>query len=224
MPVARRVAVRGVVQGVGFRPHIYRLAQEHDVMGWVRNTSWGVEIVVEGQAKALERFVRAIREEAPPLARIASLDSEPVAPQGLEAFTIVHSAPQAGAYQLVSPDVATCEACRREVLAPTDRRYRYPFTNCTHCGPRFTIIDDLPYDRQPPCARSPCARNALPVRGPLDRRFRPAQRLPRLRPQRRAAGRRGVAWRGARRRRASTPFTARRRALLREGASWRSRD
>ncbi len=173
MPVARRVAVRGVVQGVGFRPHIYRLAQEHDVMGWVRNTSWGVEIVVEGQAKALERFVRAIRDEAPPLARIASLDSEPVAPQGLEAFTIVHSAPQAGAYQLVSPDVATCEACRREVLAPTDRRYRYPFTNCTHCGPRFTIIDDLPYDRPATTMRAfaMCPDCRREYEDPFDRRF-----------------------------------------------------
>ena len=170
---ARRVDVRGVVQGVGFRPNIYRLAQEHGVTGWVRNTSWGVEMEVEGESTALERFVHAIRDEAPPLARIESLDSEPIAPQGFEAFTILHSAPQAGAYQLVSPDVATCQDCHREVLDPADRRYRYPFTNCTNCGPRFTIIDDLPYDRPATTMRgfAMCPDCRREYEDPLDRRF-----------------------------------------------------
>ncbi|HHX43669.1 MAG TPA: carbamoyltransferase HypF [Chloroflexi bacterium] len=172
-PAARRVAIRGVVQGVGFRPHIYRLAHAHGVMGWVRNTSWGVEMVIEGQDDALERFMRAIRDEAPPLARIASLTSAPVAPQGIAAFTIVPSAPQADATQLVAPDVATCDACRCEVLDPADRRYRYPFTNCTHCGPRFTIIDALPYDRPSTTMRAfaMCPACRQEYEDPRNRRF-----------------------------------------------------
>ena len=165
--------VRGVVQGVGFRPHVYRLAREHGVTGWVRNTSWGVEVLAEGEENALDRFVRAMRGKAPPPARIESLACEELAAQGYEGFTILASEPQEGAYQLVSPDVATCDACRREVFDPRDRRYRYPFTNCTHCGPRFTIIDDLPYDRPATTMRAfvMCQACAREYDTPDDRRF-----------------------------------------------------
>lgn len=144
---ARRVMVRGVVQGVGFRPFVYRLAQQHRLVGWVRNTSWGVEIEVEGETGALEGFTRALRAEAPPLSRIESLIWEEISPNGHDRFEILESEPQVGAYQLISPDIATCADCLREIQDPHDRRYRYPFTNCTNCGPRFTIIRDVPYDR-----------------------------------------------------------------------------
>ncbi|MFL7810853.1 MAG: acylphosphatase, partial [Anaerolineae bacterium] len=142
-----RITVRGVVQGVGFRPFIYNLAERLALNGWVLNDSSGVEIEVEGMPEAIDAFVAAIREEAPPLAHIVSLKARQVATQGYKGFEIRHSERQAGRYQLVSPDIATCSDCLHELLDPNDRRYRYPFTNCTNCGPRFTIIRDIPYDR-----------------------------------------------------------------------------
>ena len=152
MPVLKpmkslRVTVRGVVQGVGFRPFIYRLAHEHKLAGWVRNTSGSVEIEVEGEQPAVDRFLEEIGKSAPPMARIEEIASSPLRHQGHAGFKIIESRPEPGQYQLVSPDIATCEACRQEVFSPEDRRYRYPFTNCTNCGPRFTIIEDIPYDR-----------------------------------------------------------------------------
>ena len=170
---ARRVHVSGVVQGVGFRPFVYGLAQRLALCGWVRNTSAGVEIVVEGAAEALDTFVQALSAEAPPLARIEHIHAEAAAPNGYTDFQIRHSEAIAGAYQLISPDVATCDACLAEIFDPHDRRYRYAFTNCTNCGPRFTIIRDIPYDRPlttmadfPMCAD--CQRE---YDDPLDRRF-----------------------------------------------------
>lgn len=170
---ARRMAVRGVVQGVGFRPFVYRLAQQYGIAGWVRNTSWGVEMEVEGTMEALAQFVRALREQAPPLAHIESLTEEDILPSGHERFEIVHSEPQDGAYQLISPDIATCADCQREIFDPQDRRYRYPFTNCTNCGPRFTIIEDVPYDRPLTTMRAftMCPTCQREYNNPLDRRF-----------------------------------------------------
>ncbi len=170
---ARRVLVRGVVQGVGFRPFIYGLAQRLELCGWVRNTSAGVEIEVEGTAQALDAFVHAIRTEAPPLARVEHLHAEPITPNGYTRFEIRHSAAIAGAYQLISPDVATCEECLAEIFDPHDRRYRYAFTNCTNCGPRFTIIRDIPYDRPltTMAAFPMCADCQREYDDPLDRRF-----------------------------------------------------
>jgi hydrogenase maturation protein HypF len=167
------VSVRGVVQGVGFRPFVYRLAHDHGLSGWVLNHSGGVEIEVEGQGASLEAFVHALTAQAPPLARIVTVEVEDAAPAGYEGFEIRHSIAQEGRYQLISPDIATCDDCLHEILDPDDRRYRYPFTNCTNCGPRFTIIRDIPYDRplttMQPFAMCPACQREYD--DPLDRRF-----------------------------------------------------
>jgi len=144
---ARHITITGVVQGVGFRPFVYNLARTVGITGWVLNHSGGVEIEAEGTREALDDFLRDLETKAPPLAHIESLNSQSIAPQGFDAFEIRHSKSQEGRYQLISPDVATCPDCLTEILDPADRRYRYPFTNCTNCGPRFTIIEDIPYDR-----------------------------------------------------------------------------
>ena len=145
-PVRVRIHVTGTVQGVGFRPFVYRLAHEHGLTGWVRNTSESVEIEVEGDEKRLNAFVEELRSKAPPMASIETLEVSLSDPQGYTTFEIRGSEAREGKYQLVSPDIATCRDCLREIFDPGDRRYRYPFTNCTNCGPRFTIIEDIPYD------------------------------------------------------------------------------
>ena len=165
--------VRGVVQGVGFRPFVYALARRCGLRGWVRNTSAGVEIAVEGAAADVESFAAALPHEAPERAFIASLERLPAEPAGAAEFVILESAADPAAYQLVSPDIALCEDCRRELLDPADRRHRYPFINCTNCGPRFTIIESLPYDRERTTMRGfplcdDCRRE---YRDPGDRRF-----------------------------------------------------
>jgi hydrogenase maturation protein HypF len=169
----KKISVRGVVQGVGFRPFVYRLAHDHGLTGWVLNHSGGVEIEVEGPPTALDAFVHDLTASAPPLARIVGVDVTDAPPRGYPRFEIRHSVAQEGRYQLISPDIATCADCRREVLDPADRRYRYPFTNCTNCGPRFTIIRDIPYDRplttMAPFAMCPDCRREY--EDPLDRRF-----------------------------------------------------
>ncbi len=172
------ISVRGVVQGVGFRPFVYRLAHEHGLTGWVLNHSGGVEIEVEGPATALSAFVRDIEEKTPPLARIEGIEVADVPPVGYTTFEIRRSVAEVGAglprpYQLISPDIATCPDCLRELLTPSDRRYRYPFTNCTNCGPRFTIIADIPYDRPLTTMRDfiMCPQCQAEYDDPLDRRF-----------------------------------------------------
>jgi len=169
----KQVSVRGVVQGVGFRPFVYRLAHDHQLTGWVLNHSGGVEIEVEGPAPALDAFVHDLTAQAPPLARIVAVEVSDAPPKGHSAFEIRHSVAQEGRYQLISPDIATCGDCLRELLDPGDRRYRYPFTNCTNCGPRFTIIRDIPYDRplttMQPFAMCPACQREYD--DPLDRRF-----------------------------------------------------
>ncbi len=169
----KAISVRGVVQGVGFRPFVYRLAHEHSLTGWVLNHSGGVEIEVEGPAAALATFVRDLEEKTPPLARIEGIEVADVPPAGYTTFEIRHSVAQEGRYQLISPDIATCPDCLRELLAPSDRRYRYPFTNCTNCGPRFTIIADIPYDRPLTTMRdfAMCPQCQAEYDDPLDRRF-----------------------------------------------------
>ncbi|MGD8464385.1 MAG: carbamoyltransferase HypF [Anaerolineae bacterium] len=169
----KQISVRGVVQGVGFRPFVYRLAHDHELNGWVLNHSGGVEIEVEGPQPALEAFVHDLRADAPPLARIVAVEVADAPLNGYARFEIRHSQAEAGRYQLISPDIATCDDCLGELLDPADRRYRYPFTNCTNCGPRFTIIRDIPYDRplttMQPFAMCPdCQRE---YENPLDRRF-----------------------------------------------------
>jgi len=143
----REVAVRGIVQGVGFRPFIYALARRHGLTGWVRNDAEGVYIEVEGCREALELFLRGIKEEAPPLAVVEAVSCRPLTVRGEQGFRIEESREGAQRRALISPDVATCEACLSELFDPSDRRYRYPFINCTNCGPRFTITRTVPYDR-----------------------------------------------------------------------------
>jgi len=167
------ISVRGIVQGVGFRPFIYGLAVKHNLKGWVYNTSEDVKIEVEGAAEAIKQFERELETEAPPLAHIENVTIEYHPPLGYKNFEIRHSQAQEGKYQLISPDVATCQACLGELLNPEGRRYRYPFTNCTNCGPRFTIIEDMPYDRPKTTMRSfqMCPQCQAEYDNPLDRRF-----------------------------------------------------
>lgn len=139
--------IRGTVQGVGFRPFVYRTALELGLRGSVWNDADGVVIDAEGQAEALDALAERLARSPPPRARIERLEIEEAAPLGASAFTIALSAPQAPASARVSVDLATCDACRRELGDPADRRYRYPFTNCTDCGPRYSIVRDVPYDR-----------------------------------------------------------------------------
>ena len=142
----RRFRVRGVVQGVGFRPFVYGAATRHGLGGFVLNDGQGVLVEAEGDEPALEAFAEALRVEAPRLARVEEVVAEPLDPLGEREFRIVASKPAAGA-ALIPPDVATCDDCLRELFDPDDRRYRYPFVNCTQCGPRFTIVRSVPYDR-----------------------------------------------------------------------------
>jgi len=168
-----RIHVKGIVQGVGFRPFVYGLAKRYGLAGWVRNTSAGVDIEVDGRPDALAAFVEALKREAPPLAHIDGVEATERPADGFTTFEIVKSQPLAGAFQPISPDVAICADCLRELFDPADRRYRYPFINCTNCGPRFTIIEDVPYDR-PLTTMSPfpmCEACATEYDDPLDRRF-----------------------------------------------------
>ena len=168
-----RISIRGVVQGVGFRPFVYQLATKHKLRGWVRNTSGDVKIDAEGEKNALGLFLAEMESLAPPLAHIESISAEGEPAAGYKRFEIQESIPEAGKYQLVSPDIATCSDCLNEILSPDDRRYRYPFTNCTNCGPRFTIIEDIPYDR-PKTTMSHfemCPQCRQEYDNPLDRRF-----------------------------------------------------
>ncbi len=142
----RHLHITGVVQGVGFRPFVYTLAKRLALTGWVLNNSQGVDIEIEGPPADLDRFQVALQHESPPLARIESVAVTSAVPQGNPDFTIRESQSLPGA-TLVSPDVRVCDDCLRELFDPNDRRYLYPFINCTNCGPRFTIIQDVPYDR-----------------------------------------------------------------------------
>jgi hydrogenase maturation protein HypF len=168
-----RIHIDGIVQGVGFRPFVYGLATRLGLNGWVRNTSAGVDIAVDGPQQILETFARLLQEEAPPLARIDALQVTWQPPDGFAGFEIVHSQVVEAAFQPVSPDVSICADCLHELFDPADRRYRYPFINCTNCGPRFTIIRDLPYDRPlTTMAGFPlCPDCTAEYQDPLNRRF-----------------------------------------------------
>ena len=143
-----RLVVVGIVQGVGFRPYIHRLVTEFNLKGWIRNESYGVELELEGTSQAIEGFVARLKAQPPRLAVIEALRVESCgALKNYAGFTIRASEKRGENNTLVSPDVGICEDCLRELRDPSDRRYRYPFLNCTNCGPRFTIIRDVPYDR-----------------------------------------------------------------------------
>ena len=142
-----RARVEGTVQGVGFRPYVYRLADELGVAGHVLNDSEGVVVEIEASAATVEAFLARLPAEAPPLATVERVTAEPVAELGERSFSIRESPAGGEPRAPVTPDSATCGDCLREIFDPGDRRYRYPFTNCTNCGPRFTIVVDVPYDR-----------------------------------------------------------------------------
>ena len=144
---AAEVKIKGIVQGVGFRPFIHRLVRAYGLKGTIRNTSSGVTLELEGEGEATRRFLTALPTEAPPLAVIESITSREIPVKGFETFTIIGSERQNERNTLISPDISICPDCLRELRDPADRRYRYPFINCTNCGPRFTIIEDVPYDR-----------------------------------------------------------------------------
>ncbi len=175
MMTTMHVRVSGIVQGVGFRPFVYGLAKRLDLRGWVRNTSNGVEILIDGNTGNIDQFVKSLSDEKPPLAKIDSLDLTRVELSNIQYtdFEIRESAAISGAYQPISPDTAVCADCERELFDPNDRRYLYPFINCTNCGPRFTIIKDIPYDRpNTTMADFPLCDNCrAEYENPLDRRF-----------------------------------------------------
>lgn len=168
-----RINVQGIVQGVGFRPHVYACAAQSGVTGLVGNDSNGVFIEAEGSAEALQNFQRTLLESAPPLALIEQVTASEITTQGSASFRIVESTAQPSTHTLVAPDISICDECLREVFDPTNRRYRYPFTNCTNCGPRFTIIRELPYDRPQTTMASfaMCDECAHEYYDPRDRRF-----------------------------------------------------
>jgi hydrogenase maturation protein HypF len=169
---ARRVRVRGLVQGVGFRPFVYRLATELALDGCVRNDGEGVEIDVAGSQAAIDALIERLRRDAPPLARVTQVESGPLAAIPARGFAIVESR-HGKVTTGITPDAATCRDCLRELFDPADRRHRYAFINCTHCGPRFTITRALPYDRpQTSMARfAQCPACQREYDAPLDRRF-----------------------------------------------------
>lgn len=169
----RSLLVKGTVQGVGFRPFIYSLAQKYDLKGTVANTGQGVEIHIEGSPAAVRSFIMHLRESPPPLASIHHLDVRSLPPAGYSKFTISSSAGEPDGHFTVPPDVALCPDCCRELEDPGDRRYKYAFTNCTNCGPRFSIVKGLPYDRRRTTMFSfrMCAKCASEYNSTGDRRF-----------------------------------------------------
>jgi hydrogenase maturation protein HypF len=168
-----RLIIRGAVQGVGFRPFVYRLATRSGLNGWVLNSAAGVFVEAEGERDRLEGFLLGIEQEKPPHAYIQSLEHWWLDPVSYGSFEIRKSEDTGGTTVLVLPDIATCPDCLREILDPRDRRYRYPFANCTNCGPRYTIIESLPYDRPGTSMRGfqMCGDCRAEYEAPSDRRF-----------------------------------------------------
>jgi len=168
-----RLHVSGIVQGVGFRPFVHRLAQRHGLSGWIRNTSADVEIAAEGNAEALHSFIADLRAHAPPIARIDRITAEAASLSGFDGFAIADSDTTGALRQLVAPDVGICAACERELFDPANRRYLYPFITCTDCGPRYSVIDAMPYDRERTSMRAftQCEQCAREYHDPADRRY-----------------------------------------------------
>ncbi len=168
-----RVVIRGAVQGVGFRPYVYRLATEMGLNGWVINSSQGVFIEVEGDRSKLNSFILRIEKEKPPLSFIRSMEHSFLDPKGYDKFEVRESDDSGAKTALVLPDIATCPDCLAEIFNPNDRRYLYPFTNCTNCGPRYSIIRSLPYDRPNTTMKAfdMCDECLAEYTNPADRRF-----------------------------------------------------
>jgi len=171
--VRRRLEVRGIVQGVGFRPFVYRLARELALDGWVRNDSAGVTIEVQGETARIERLARSVREDAPARARVDSVALRECAPEDPGGGFAILESGGGSAETVIGPDSAVCPQCLEDMFDPGNRRYRYAFTNCTDCGPRYTITRRLPYDRSMTsmAAFAQCAPCLGEYRSPLDRRF-----------------------------------------------------
>lgn len=162
-----KINIHGIVQGVGFRPFIHRLVLQHDLRGYIKNTSSGVEMELEGEREALERFTAELPMKAPKLAVIEAVETEYSSElKNFEGFEIRSSKTEAFRNTLISPDICICDDCLHELMTPGDRRYRYPFINCTNCGPRFTIIKDVPYDR------AKTSMSAFPMCPDCDREYR----------------------------------------------------
>jgi hydrogenase maturation protein HypF len=170
---ARAIRVKGVVQGVGFRPFVFRLAAAGTLTGWVLNAEDGVDIHLEGAEPALDAFVRELETQPPPAALIASIDVSPATPEGFTEFTIRESRRQHSPSVRISPDLPVCAECLREMFGREERRFEYPYINCTNCGPRYTIVQSLPYDRRHTTMRNwPLdAYCRLQYLDPVDRRF-----------------------------------------------------
>ncbi len=171
--VARQIFITGVVQGVGFRPFVYKLARSFNLAGTVCNTGRGVLVQVEGLPPNVERFIVALQAGPPALARVEHCEITSCPPRGWADFTIMHTRGDATGESMVPPDTATCPNCCREIMEPSDRHYSYPFTNCTNCGPRFTIVKSLPYDR-PGTAMSAftmCSACTTEYHDPANRRY-----------------------------------------------------
>ncbi|MEO8727599.1 MAG: Sua5/YciO/YrdC/YwlC family protein, partial [Acidobacteriaceae bacterium] len=173
LPVRRQIRVRGIVQGVGFRPFVYNSAQTLGLSGHVLNSSNGVFIEVEGLEATIAHFLETLRQKAPPLAQIDEITVTEMPIVGDTSFIIRESRAIAGQFALIPSDIGTCEDCWRDFSDPANRRYGYPFTNCTNCGPRYTIIQDIPYDRpKTTMACFPmCALCQSEYENPKDRRF-----------------------------------------------------
>jgi hydrogenase maturation protein HypF len=173
MPIRKRIEIRGMVQGVGFRPYVYRLAVARRLTGGIANTASGVAIEIQGEPESVADFLRALPAEVPPLARITDFEVREIACNGDHEFRIHASEKSEAARALIPPDIAVCDDCLRELFDPADRRYLYPFINCTNCGPRFTIVRSIPYDRPQTsmAAFEMCARCRAEYDDPENRRF-----------------------------------------------------
>ncbi len=171
--INKRLHITGIVQGVGFRPIVFNLAERYSLTGWVLNSSRGVEIELHGAEENVQAFIQELRQNPPPLAVIDSFSIEDASHQAYSVFQILHSEDDPSDFLPVSPDLSICPDCRRELFDPSDRRYRYSFVNCTHCGPRFSILTGIPYDRpNTSMAGFPlCPDCAEEYQDPTNRRF-----------------------------------------------------
>ena len=173
MVSACSIRVRGVVQGVGFRPYVFRLAREHTLTGWVLNATEGVDIHLEGPESELRAFVRELERQPPKAAVVTAIEILPALPEGLREFSILESRTLGDPTARISPDLPVCDDCLRELFDPSDRRCGYPYITCTNCGPRYSVILSLPYDRSRTTMRQwPLDEScAAEYHDPGDRRF-----------------------------------------------------
>jgi len=171
--IGKKIHIDGIVQGVGFRPFVYSTARALNISGWVRNSSSGVDIIANGHEERMQAFIKTLQDNPPPLSVIDSIHIAEIDPDGFDSFEIIPSDSDTEKFVPISPDVSICDDCRRELFDPSNRRFRYPFINCTNCGPRFTIIKGIPYDRAFTTMKpfEMCDSCRLEYENPIDRRF-----------------------------------------------------